>query len=289
MSVVICRNCGLIQTNPHMNQKSYNEFYDKEYRGLYMGKTFANNDFFERQVFHGNAIYDLIKKVVKKPFKNKFVVEIGTGSGGILQVFKNKKNKILGVDLGSKFINFGRNKGLNLKIGTINELKKIKEKPDLVIYSQVLEHILNPIEELKELRKYLKPSSLVYIEVPGIKNLTESYNQDFLKYLQNAHIYHFTLRTLNNVSKKAGFKLVYGNEGINSIWKVGDIENNFNNDYDNTIKFLKKLERLRKNPFNFLKIKSKIISFLVFFCKSVKILNLVRKLYHTYKYRKWKN
>ncbi len=38
MPVVICRDCGLIQTNPRMTQESYNQFYELEYRKLYVGK-----------------------------------------------------------------------------------------------------------------------------------------------------------------------------------------------------------------------------------------------------------
>lgn len=252
---VICRCCGLVQTNPKMNQESYNKFYTSEYRPLYCGADIPTEKFFQMQMMRGKTIYNLVSKVIGEQFTNKFVVEIGTGAGGILQLFKERGNEVFGVDLDSNYIDFGMKKGLNLKIGKIDELKIISIKPDLVIYSQVLEHILDPVKELQNLKNYLKPTSLVSIEVPSIRYLKECghYEQDFLRYLQNAHVYHFTLKTLNNVTNKAGFSLIYGNEKINSIFKMSNSNENYNNDYDDTIKFLKRLEMLRilRLPYNF--------------------------------------
>lgn len=39
--VVICRDCGLIQTNPRMTQEAYDQFYKTEYSKLYRGATLA--------------------------------------------------------------------------------------------------------------------------------------------------------------------------------------------------------------------------------------------------------
>ena len=37
LSVVVCTVCGLVQTNPRMTQAAYTEFYNHEYRRLYLG------------------------------------------------------------------------------------------------------------------------------------------------------------------------------------------------------------------------------------------------------------
>ncbi len=234
---VICKDCGLVQINPRMNQESYSEFYDSEYRKLYSGEEFPSEDYLKNRQLHGKAILKLVEKQYNKPCKNKFVVEIGTGAGGILQVFKERGNEVFGVDLGSEYINYGKARGLNLRIGTVDDLNKLKIKPDIVIYNHVLEHIMNPVKELKKLRKNLKSTSIVYIEVPGINNLTKSYNLDLLKYIQNAHTYYFSLKTLKNIGDKAGFTCVYGNEEINSIFKIGDIKSKYDSDYYDTITF----------------------------------------------------
>jgi len=60
MPVVICQQCGLIQTNPRMNQDSYNQFYRYEYRRLYNGVEVPTEHFFALEYRRGKAIYDYL-------------------------------------------------------------------------------------------------------------------------------------------------------------------------------------------------------------------------------------
>ena|SRR5437899_2547318 len=243
MSVVICKKCGLVQTNPRMTLKSYYEFYNSEYRKL-LDATDEIQSIFREHYAKGKLIYEYIKTVMGKPIENGFVVEIGTSTGGILKFFQERGNEVFGLDLGEKYIEFGKEKGLNLKVGTVEKLSELDRKPDLVILSHVVEHFLNPIKELEKITQYLKPESLIYIEVPGIRNLPFQYNQDFLEYLQIAHTYHFTLESLINCCQKVGLELISGNVSVHSLFKVGK-KNNYRSDYDSTINFLKELENAR--------------------------------------------
>ncbi|RXG33507.1 hypothetical protein [Methanohalophilus sp. WG1-DM] len=67
MPVVICKKCGLIQTNPRMDQQSYNQFYDTEYRKLYVGTEEPTNDFFTSQFENGERIYNYISNYMGTP------------------------------------------------------------------------------------------------------------------------------------------------------------------------------------------------------------------------------
>lgn len=258
--VVICTSCGLVQTNPRMKEKNYEEFYDKEYRALYSQKnSFPTEDFFQDQYRRGSVIYNYIKQLIGIDLKDKFVVEIGCSAGGILQYFKDKRNKVFGVDFDSKYIEFGKQKGLDLAIGNLEQLSSGK-KPDLVIYSHVLEHVFNPVNELKTLQQFLHKDSLLYVIVPGIKHLHLSYDQDFLKYFQNAHLYHFTLDSLRNCVTKSGYDFIGGNEVCHTLFRSGTPTNNFLNTYESTINYIQKIEKIRNNPFNRYNFQYKVLS-----------------------------
>ncbi len=250
MPVVICKKCGLIQTNPRMTQESYNEFYNYEYRKLYVGAETPTYDFFKSQYKHGKYIYEYMENNLNMCINKMKILEIGTGAGGILHYFKERGNEVYGCDLGSEYVTFGKTHyGLNLIEGTINDVK-VNGTPDIIIYSHVLEHILNPLEELLKIKSICRPDTLIYIELPGINNLTNSYDMDFLKYLQNAHVYHFNLTTLKNIMNKSGYELVIGDEIIRSVFRVTQQEYNtkINNEYQKTIEFLKKIEKYRYYP-----------------------------------------
>jgi|APSaa5957512535_1039671.scaffolds.fasta_scaffold00525_26 2-polyprenyl-3-methyl-5-hydroxy-6-metoxy-1,4-benzoquinol methylase len=286
MSVVICKKCGLVQTSPRMNENTIREFYNNEYREIYEKGESVTERSFQAEYDKGKVINNFITNVTNEKIIKKFVVEIGTGSGGILQFFKDAGNEIFGVDLDSKCIQFGKNKGLNLDVGTLQKLSEIKKHPDLVIYSHVLEHLSNPIEELKTIKKFLHPSSILYVEVPGLEHLDLSYHQNFLEYLQNAHLYHFTLNSLCNCVKRSGFEIISGNKIIHSLFKIGKIDETYSNDYQITIKFLQNLEKLQTNSWNLMKIKGKIFSAIFRILVFSKTLHIGQSIYSKYSTKK---
>ena len=133
-----------------------------------------------------------------------------------------------------------------MNLGTINDVS-LDFLPDIIIYSHVLEHILNINQELKIIRKVLSFNGILYIEVPGIKTLKMRYNHDFLRYLQNAHTFYFTLNTLTNILFKNGFVKIVGNNQVKSIFKkaIYKKEINYGNEYLSTMFFLYSLEYFR--------------------------------------------
>jgi SAM-dependent methyltransferase len=246
MPVSICKNCGLIQSNPRLEQKSINDFYNLEFNKLFRS-SFEPEQYFRAQYHRGELVYQYINKN-DSLFKKKarlFVIEVGCSSGGILKYFADQGHQVKGVDLGQEFIDFGKNRyGLDLLAGDISIIPPETEA-DLIIYRHVMEHILDPLEELEQIKARLAPDGLLYIEVPGVKNLHNTYNADFLYYLMLSHAYHFTLTTLTNLLARNGFCILSGNENIQSVFKKSAYANeipDYRNDYDQVISLLLELE-----------------------------------------------
>jgi len=238
MPVSICTNCGIIMTNPRMNQESYNRFYEEDQKYLYVGEDAPTSKYFEKLYNRGRVIYDYLGNVMKK-HSIKRVFEVGCSSGGVLKYFKDKGCEVRGCDLNNSYVKYGVEKfGINIVADPLEKVIFDEWIPDLVIYSHTLEHILDPVIHLSCLKKSISKSTLVYIELPGVKNLKNSYNKNFLEYLQNAHVFHYTLTSLKNVMLKTGFNMIYGDEYIRSIF----IKGLYANDYHSVISFLKELE-----------------------------------------------
>lgn len=246
MPVVICRRCGLVQTNPRMDQRSYDEFYSSGYRNLYSGPQ-PKAEFFDAQYSRGKVIHEFL---ASSGFEvtGMFVLEVGCGAGGIIKYFKDLGNTVLGIDLDEEYLDFGRMEhGLDLRCGKLGDVC-IERVPDLVIYSHVVEHLLDPVKELQLLGEVISTNTIVYIEVPGIRNIKRNYYMDFLRYLQNAHAYHYTLTTLTNLLMKNGFAVLKGDEFIRVIAGKEPGRNSIEprNDYGDTMGFLLRAERLRR-------------------------------------------
>lgn len=250
LSFVVCRDCGLAQTNPRMDQQAYNEFYDKEYRFIYGGEEGPTEAFFRDQYFRlGKKIAGFILQHSQgKPLKGKLVLEIGCGAGGILKYFQDQGCRVKGIDLGSQFVQFGKTAhNLDLEVQSIDKLQ-LQHKPDIIIYSHVLEHILDLPQQLANIRRLMGEETLLYIEVPGLRNLHRSYQGDLLQYLQNAHVYHFTKTSLLNLTTANGFTPVTIDESVRSIFKFSALKGSAQpvNEYPGIVAYLKRIELLRK-------------------------------------------
>ena len=239
----LCTNCGLVYTSPRMNQSSYNEFYNHEYRKLYGGKERANDDFFHWQKKFGKRIYSFLENNNLLKNKQLSVLEVGCGAGGIIDYFRQKGHTVKGIDLGEEYINFGKEKhNLDLETGTLSSVS-ITNTPDLIIYSHVLEHILDIKSEILELKKIVSENTIIYIEVPGIKEIHNNYDYNILKYFQNAHTFHFTLESLTNLMQQHGFNLIYGDQFVMSAFKLGSQKKDYSSDYVAVNNYFKIIKR----------------------------------------------
>lgn len=220
--VVICKNCALVQTNPYYSTEEVSLFYSNYFRELYMWRKQSKKSSFEHNIGRGNKVISFIESKTKTSVKNKRVLDIWCGNGGILKAFANKWNKCVWLDLWSTYFNEWLQNNLVLKQMSLKTYLKDNNDSqfDIIIFSHNLEHLINPLEELELLHSIVHKDTIVYISVPWI-NYMKNDNYDFLnEFFQNAHKTQFSLKSLTNLMKIAWFELIYWDEEINTIFKL---------------------------------------------------------------------
>ena len=136
-----------------------------------------------------------------------------------------------------------KSKGLNLICTDAATFEKEGKKFDIIVLNHVLEHFTDAGREIGIIDRMMNPDGCLFIAVPGVKALTfGAYNADFLRLLQNAHIYNFTKDSLCSVMEKYGFECIFANELINSLFRKGSPADQKKNSYDDTMKYLRRLE-----------------------------------------------
>lgn len=126
-------------------------------------------------------VYYLAYKTAKK-YNIKNIIDIGCGRGRKLNIFKNQFN-IIGVDYGEN-INFCKD---NYNFGTwiefdlnsfdlLNIEKSILEN-SLIICSDIIEHLTNPVSLLFNLKFLLENSNLAFISTPE-RDLVRGYDHN---------------------------------------------------------------------------------------------------------------
>lgn len=243
---VLCHSCGLVRSDPYYTPEALITFYKNDYRTLYAGNWKSLEEFFLEQKTFGEHILTFpTKKVIGGAIKNIKVFEIGCGAGGILEAFRETGNEVFGCDYDQIYLEFGKKKGLNLVAGDSTALRQFG-KADIIILNHTLEHMTQPEKELEQIRKLLNPEGILYIALPGIYSIHDTYRGDLMEYLQNAHVWYFTLKTLNSLLVKSGFQFIDGNEIIMAVYKMGNANKKLENENpEKILAYLKKTKNLR--------------------------------------------
>lgn len=215
VNTYLCYSCGMLWTSPRMVSSSLDKFYKEDYRMIYVGSQLAPDDFFDQQVQRGRQVFRFVATYIKK--SNPVVLDVGCGAGGALIPFARAGAKVSGCDINSTYLERGIAEGLELVKGGVESLNSFAPA-DLVIVSHVLEHIADPFHFINQVCKLIDVGGYVYLEMPGVFWIHRTYN-DTLFFLQNAHLYHYTLPHLNFWLAQAGLHLVKGTESIRALYK----------------------------------------------------------------------
>lgn len=194
----LCRNCGLVYQSPRLSDESLNNFYRGAYRALYQGTDVISNEVIVTQEKRALHLADFISADLNPESK---ILDIGCSTGALLSTIQDKIGcDVFGIEPGDTYRAYAKEQGINV-FTALEELEKTQTEPfDLIIMAHVLEHIVDPVTYLSDLKnKFLEPKGLLLIEVPNL------YAHDCFEL---AHLVSFSRKTLENTLKKAGFSVL---------------------------------------------------------------------------------
>ena len=141
--------------------------------------------------------------------KYKFIVDIGSNDGILLEPLKKLNVKAIGIDPSINVGKIANDKGLETFIGffnkdIINKILKKYKKPDLVVASSVVTHLENPLEFAKNIKYFLEDKGTLIIEI--------EYLQNFIKNLEYERFYfdrpfYYSANSIAKLFKSVGMKL----------------------------------------------------------------------------------
>lgn len=198
----ICKKCSMIYLKIENSiQKKINKYYSLSNHFLKPG--YISSD---QKIRREGQVNWVIESIPNYKEKIHSILDIGSGSGYFLNVFKKKGIKnLLGIDFSKSMISFMKKKYLiKGKVGDFNKISN-KVKYDLISCIQVLEHTINPKNIIKKAKKILNLNGYIFIEVPDSEK--PRYNQLPGFYVFD-HIYHFTEKSLCTLLENNGFEII---------------------------------------------------------------------------------
>ena len=149
----------------------------------------------------------------KKEIKNKKVLDFGCGWGKFLNFIKKDASKVYGVELRNECIKHINKNYKNIPV--FKNIEEINEKFDVITIFHVLEHMPHQVETIKILKKFLKPSGKLIIEVPHARDFLLSFEKlkEFKKFtFWSEHLILHTemsLKKILELTKFNNLKIIY--------------------------------------------------------------------------------
>ncbi|CAN3352649.1 hypothetical protein DICA1_A00386 [Diutina catenulata] len=163
--------------------------------------------------------------------KNQKLLDVGCGPGSISKDLANYVSEVVGLETGEELLQIARSQcsGENVKfeIGSVYSLPFNDNEFDVVLASQVVVHLEDPVTGLKEMARVCKPGGFVCVKNGDI-DMTTVYPEKYAPAIRDAMLSMIPTTT----SKIAGRELVaksleagYEKGNITystSTWSVGD-------------------------------------------------------------------
>ncbi|MFS8159007.1 MAG: class I SAM-dependent methyltransferase, partial [Candidatus Roizmanbacteria bacterium] len=147
----------------------------------------------------------IIKEVKKRCPKVGTVLDVGCSSGILLRLLKKEGYEVWGVEPNATAakVAYKYLKG-NIITGTLEKsVNKLPSRFDCIIYNHVLEHVENPLKELRLACHILKPGGFLSIGVPNRDNFIAKLRKEKWESLMpKEHIWHFRTSDLEGLFKK---------------------------------------------------------------------------------------
>jgi 2-polyprenyl-3-methyl-5-hydroxy-6-metoxy-1,4-benzoquinol methylase len=176
---------------------------------LYGGKFDASNRNNPRTII-GNWVPD---KAV--------VLEVGPGDGVISRWLKRTKHcRTVGIEYAPAAAQAARDAFDELLIGSIDDPVVVEQASawapyDAVIFADVLEHLVDPWQVLRQMRSLLSPEGCVLISVPNIAHWSARLNLLFGRFdytdgylMDRSHLRWFTWKSVKEMAHQAGYRVV---------------------------------------------------------------------------------
>ena len=212
--IVRCRQCSLTYVNPRFAQQALHEIYTESYYdhdGINNGQKFYGYDDYVQDEENIKITFAKRLKVIERYANRGQLLDVGCATGFFLDLARSNGWNVVGTEVSSFGQRFAKERfGLDVRLGTLRELRFDDQTFDVVTMWDVIEHVVNPMTELLEVHRVLRQGGLLSIITPDassrVARLLGSRWEEYRRVRE--HVYFFSRRTLAEMLRKAGFEIL---------------------------------------------------------------------------------
>lgn len=172
----------------------------------YISHTDRKKNVFEK-VYHLVKRYTLRRKrsIIEREIPKGHLLDLGAGTADFVRFMQNNDWEATGVEPNPSAREVAGVKGVILEANT----NKISSGSiDVITMWHVLEHVPNLDDQMKEIRRLLRPDGLLVVAVPNYKSFDAAYYKTFWAgYDVPRHLFHFSQKSISEICKQNNMKV----------------------------------------------------------------------------------
>lgn len=212
VSVLRCRSCGFIFLEDILTEKFINKYYESIY--VIHGRFgFINS--LKKSLFTimSKILIDMLERrrleMVMEYFgdnKKVRILDIGCTEGDFLKKVQPFADTY-GTEVSASLSMIAKNKGVKI-VGKYLKDVSPNEKFDIITYFHVLEHLVDPIKELNNAKKYLKTNGIIICEFPFTPSDFKNNKWRLSYHFNDCHLNHFNELSTKLMINKCNFEIL---------------------------------------------------------------------------------
>lgn len=214
--IVCCRICGFGYASGLPTQAEFDRYYAgmSRYEDGVASYSTSPEDQARCQSF-----VDMIDAVGVD--RGSAVLDVGCATGSLLAIFEQRGfGDVEGLDPSPACAAIAlREHRLRVLTGSASDIPSLSKRYGLVTLSEVLEHLLDPIQVLRDIRHVLESTGLIMVEVPDVEGFSSSAKAPFQEFSME-HVNFFSSASIANAMARAGFEPIAA-ERLKIPWQSG--------------------------------------------------------------------
>ena len=137
---------------------------------------------------------------MEKYRKTNNIIDVGAGDGHFIAEAKRQGWNAQATEYDDRAVELCRRKGIVVHQGKLSPANYEPGSFDVIVSSEVIEHINNPLEEVQNFRTLLRTNGLVYVTTPNFNSISRlllKHRWNVIEYPE--HLCYYTARTIEKL------------------------------------------------------------------------------------------
>jgi len=203
-----CPQCGVYRQNPRLVWESLQDYNPEDYASH--PRLVQDEPTWLRRLDKRYGPWKRLR-AVERFQPGGSLLEVGCGTGLFLEeALRSGRWQVTGIEPGSRAAEYARQRlGVDIHHGRFSDIQLPEASFDVVVLWNVVEHLDQPVGDLKYAHRLLKDGGWLVFSVPNLESLERRVFKDYwVGWDLPRHLYLFSQPTLKEILEKIGFRLI---------------------------------------------------------------------------------